>query len=170
MVAVASTSGRGGGEGGDGGGASEQKQGGRGSGWGGGGGGWAGAGASGGYRQSSRPGPGPCPFFLSRDLAKRAELLFVPYNYLASWGLRVYLLWDSKSPPGAFPLSDSTCSLAFLGQVDSRTRDTTLSMINWQGSIVIFDEAHNLESVRMGQAPGGPCRTGIRRSLEARNS
>ena len=55
-------------------------------------------------------GRGPCPFYLSRDMADTADLIFMPYNYV----------------------------------LDGRTR-ATLSSICWQGSVVIFDEAHNVE-------------------------
>ena len=53
---------------------------------------------------------GPCPFYLARELAANAELVFMPYNYL----------------------------------VDTKTR-TSIKQLSWEGSILIFDEAHNLE-------------------------
>eukprot|EP00873_Tetraselmis_striata_P036147 jgi/Tetstr1/456411/TSEL_043145.t1 len=55
---------------------------------------------------------GPCPYYLSKEMATNAELIFVPYNYL----------------------------------IDGRTR-RSLGSIDWRNSIVIFDEAHNVESV-----------------------
>ena len=55
-------------------------------------------------------GRGPCPFFLSREMADSAEILFMPYQYL----------------------------------LDGRTR-ATLNNIPWENSVVIFDEAHNVE-------------------------
>ncbi|KAM5579000.1 regulator of telomere elongation helicase 1 [Rosa sericea] len=54
---------------------------------------------------------GPCPYYLSRDLHKVVDILFVPYNYLIDRGFRKSL------------------------------------QINWKNSILIFDEAHNLESI-----------------------
>ena len=63
-------------------------------------------------------GRGPCPFYLSRDMAETADLIFMPYNYV----------------------------------LDGRTR-MTLSSINWQGAVVIFDEAHNVE---VGSCVGMP--------------
>ena len=53
---------------------------------------------------------GPCPFYLARELAASAELVFLPYNYL----------------------------------VDTKTR-TTIKQLTWEGAVLIFDEAHNLE-------------------------
>lgn len=55
-------------------------------------------------------GRGPCPFFLSREMADSADILFMPYQYL----------------------------------LDGRTR-ATLDKIPWENSVVIFDEAHNVE-------------------------
>lgn len=52
-----------------------------------------------------------CPYYLSREMAGSAELVFLPYNYL----------------------------------VDAKTR-TGLG-ITFENSILIFDEAHNVESV-----------------------
>ena len=52
-----------------------------------------------------------CPYFLSRDMAATADIIFMPYNYLT----------DVKTRGG-------------LG-------------ISWDDAILIFDEAHNVESV-----------------------
>ncbi len=57
-----------------------------------------------------------CPYYLSRSLTSKADLIFLPYNYL----------------------------------IDAKTR-TGLG-INWENSVVIFDEAHNIESVCSGSA------------------
>ena len=57
-----------------------------------------------------------CPYYMSRSLTSKADLIFLPYNYLI----------DSKTRAG-------------LG-------------INWENSVVIFDEAHNIESVCSGSA------------------
>ncbi|XP_047306284.1 regulator of telomere elongation helicase 1 homolog [Impatiens glandulifera] len=54
---------------------------------------------------------GPCPYYVSRELHKGADILFAPYNYLIDRGNR-----------------------------------KTIS-VNWNNSILIFDEAHNLESL-----------------------
>lgn len=53
---------------------------------------------------------GPCPFYLARELAASAELIFMPYNYL----------------------------------VDTKTR-SAMKQLSWEGAVLIFDEAHNLE-------------------------
>eukprot|EP00899_Mesostigma_viride_P006227 jgi/Mesvir1/15605/Mv03214-RA.2 len=55
---------------------------------------------------------GPCPYFLSKELAAGAELIFMPYNYL----------------------------------VDPQHR-ASLGFVDWENSVLIFDEAHNLEGV-----------------------
>ncbi|XP_051147548.1 regulator of telomere elongation helicase 1 homolog isoform X2 [Andrographis paniculata] len=54
---------------------------------------------------------GPCPYFLSREIHRDADILFAPYNYLIDRGNRKSL------------------------------------KINWNNSILIFDEAHNLEAL-----------------------
>ncbi|KAA8541819.1 hypothetical protein F0562_022971 [Nyssa sinensis] len=54
---------------------------------------------------------GPCPYYVSRELHKVADILFTPYNYLIDRGYRKSLT------------------------------------IGWHNSILIFDEAHNLESI-----------------------
>ncbi|XP_028756069.1 regulator of telomere elongation helicase 1 homolog isoform X2 [Neltuma alba] len=54
---------------------------------------------------------GPCPYYLSKELHKAADLVFAPYNYLIDRGYRKSL------------------------------------NISWHNSILIFDEAHNLESL-----------------------
>ena len=53
---------------------------------------------------------GPCPFYLSRDMATEADIIFMPYQYV----------------------------------LDGRTR-VSLTSVNWEKSVVIFDEAHNVE-------------------------
>lgn len=53
---------------------------------------------------------GPCPFYLAREMARTADLVFMPYNYLI----------DSKNRAG-------------------------LNMLRLENSILIFDEAHNVE-------------------------
>jgi regulator of telomere elongation helicase 1 len=53
-----------------------------------------------------------CPFYFTRAMVERAELILVPYNYL----------------------------------FDKDARETTLLDIPWDNAVVIFDEAHNLES------------------------
>lgn len=53
-----------------------------------------------------------CPFYYTRALVAKAELILVPYNYL----------------------------------FDKDARATTLSDIPWDNAVLIFDEAHNLES------------------------
>ena len=57
-----------------------------------------------------------CPYYMSRSLTGKADLIFLPYNYL----------------------------------IDPKTR-TGLG-INWENAVVIFDEAHNIESVCSGSA------------------
>lgn len=52
---------------------------------------------------------GPCPFYLSREMAATANIIFMPYNYLV----------DAKIRGGL------------------QTR--------WENSVLIFDEAHNIE-------------------------
>ncbi|THG11762.1 hypothetical protein TEA_026058 [Camellia sinensis var. sinensis] len=54
---------------------------------------------------------GPCPYYVSRELHKVADIVFAPYNYLIDTGNRKSL------------------------------------SIKWNNSILIFDEAHNLESL-----------------------
>ncbi|GMH37031.1 hypothetical protein BSKO_04904 [Bryopsis sp. KO-2023] len=54
-------------------------------------------------------GTGPCPYFLTREIAKFSDIVFLPYNYL----------------------------------IDKRQRERL--PIDLNGSIVIFDEAHNVE-------------------------
>ncbi|KAI9107767.1 hypothetical protein K1719_021188 [Acacia pycnantha] len=54
---------------------------------------------------------GPCPYYLSKELHKAADIVFAPYNYLIDRGYRKSL------------------------------------NIAWNDSILIFDEAHNLESL-----------------------
>ncbi|KAG5537665.1 hypothetical protein RHGRI_024945 [Rhododendron griersonianum] len=54
---------------------------------------------------------GPCPYYVSRELHKVADIMFAPYNYLIERGNRKSL------------------------------------SVRWNGSILIFDEAHNLESL-----------------------
>lgn len=63
-------------------------------------------------RSGGPGGCGPCPYYLSRELAKSASLVLLPYNYLIDPQMR-----------------------RALGDVD------------WRNSVVVFDEAHNLESV-----------------------
>lgn len=53
-----------------------------------------------------------CPFYYTRSLAQKAELILVPYNYL----------------------------------FDKDARTSTLSEVPWDNAVIIFDEAHNLES------------------------
>jgi regulator of telomere elongation helicase 1 len=53
-----------------------------------------------------------CPFYYTRGLVEKAELILLPYNYL----------------------------------FDKDARQTTLAEIPWDNAVVIFDEAHNLES------------------------
>ncbi|KAF3951100.1 hypothetical protein CMV_023218 [Castanea mollissima] len=52
-----------------------------------------------------------CPYYVSRELHKVADILFAPYNYLIDRNLRKIL------------------------------------NVDWNNSILIFDEAHNLESL-----------------------
>ncbi|KAH3763704.1 regulator of telomere elongation helicase 1 [Pelomyxa schiedti] len=52
-----------------------------------------------------------CPYYLSRETIQKADVLFMPYNYL----------------------------------IDPKIRAT--QAIDWTDSVVIFDEAHNLDSV-----------------------
>lgn len=54
---------------------------------------------------------GICPYFYSRDVSTKADLVLLPYNYL----------------------------------LDSSIRNTL--KLKWENSIIIFDEAHNLERV-----------------------
>ncbi|XP_058226856.1 regulator of telomere elongation helicase 1 homolog [Rhododendron vialii] len=54
---------------------------------------------------------GPCPYYVSRELHKVADIMFAPYNYLIERGNRKSL------------------------------------SVRWNDSILIFDEAHNLESL-----------------------
>ncbi|KAL6972803.1 Regulator of telomere elongation helicase 1 [Sarracenia purpurea var. burkii] len=54
---------------------------------------------------------GPCPYYMSRELHKVADIVFAPYNYLIDRGFRKSL------------------------------------SIKWNNSVLIFDEAHNLESI-----------------------
>ena len=56
-------------------------------------------------------GCGPCPYFLSLDMYKEADIVFMPYNYV----------------------------------VDPAMRDVLGDRLD--GAIVLFDEAHNIESV-----------------------
>ncbi|KAF3320976.1 regulator of telomere elongation helicase 1 [Carex littledalei] len=55
---------------------------------------------------------GPCPYYVSRELHKSADILFAPYNYLIDPGNR-----------------------------------RSLTGIPWSKAVLIFDEAHNLESI-----------------------
>nr|CAD1824209.1 unnamed protein product [Ananas comosus var. bracteatus] len=55
---------------------------------------------------------GPCPYYVSRELHKTADILFAPYNYLIDPGNR-----------------------------------RSLTGIPWSNAVLIFDEAHNLESI-----------------------
>ncbi|KAJ3671099.1 hypothetical protein LUZ60_008525 [Juncus effusus] len=55
---------------------------------------------------------GPCPYYVSRELHKGADILFAPYNYLIDPGNR-----------------------------------RTLTNIPWSKTVLIFDEAHNLEGI-----------------------
>ena len=64
-------------------------------------------------------GRGPCPFYLSRNMAETADLIFMPYNYV----------------------------------LDGRTR-MTLTSLPWQGAVIIFDEAHNVEVAPASPHPG----------------
>ena len=52
-----------------------------------------------------------CPYYSSRELLRRADIIFMPYNYL----------------------------------IDSKTRKN--QNISLENSVVIFDEAHNIEKV-----------------------
>ena len=61
---------------------------------------------------------GPCPFYLSRDMATEADIIFMPYQYV----------------------------------LDGRTR-VSLTSVNWEKSVVIFDEAHNVEVRTAGWCP-----------------
>ena len=56
-------------------------------------------------------GCGPCPYFLSLDMYKEADIVFMPYNYV----------------------------------IDPAMRDVLGDRLD--GAIVLFDEAHNIESV-----------------------
>lgn len=57
------------------------------------------------------PTPQVCPFYMGREVAGTADIVFMPYNYL----------------------------------LDPTMRRSVAENINWAGSIVIFDEAHNVE-------------------------
>ncbi len=52
---------------------------------------------------------GPCPFYLSREMAVTANIVFMPYNYL----------------------------------IDAKIRGGLAT--KWENSVLIFDEAHNIE-------------------------
>lgn len=54
-----------------------------------------------------------CPFFLSKELCKDADIIFMPYNYL----------------------------------LDPNARKALVDQVKWEDAIIIFDEAHNVESV-----------------------
>ena len=58
-------------------------------------------------------GCGPCPYYLALDMQERADIIFMPYNYL----------------------------------IDPRLRDQMGSKIPWKDAVLLFDEAHNIESV-----------------------
>lgn len=62
---------------------------------------------------------GPCPFYLAREMARTADLVFMPYNYLI----------DSKNRSG-------------------------LNMLRLENSILIFDEAHNVEVITLDHIYG----------------
>ena len=57
-------------------------------------------------------GCGPCPYYLALDMQERADIIFMPYNYL----------------------------------IDPRLRDQMGSKIPWKNAVLLFDEAHNIES------------------------
>ena len=57
-------------------------------------------------------GCGPCPYYLSQNMADRAEIIFMPYNYL----------------------------------IDPKLRDGVGKKIQWKNAVLLFDEAHNVES------------------------
>lgn len=63
---------------------------------------------------------GPCPFYLSREMAATANIVFMPYNYL----------------------------------IDAKIRGGLAT--KWENSVLIFDEAHNIE-VQPARAPSLWC-------------
>ena len=61
--------------------------------------------------ETGNSGHGPCPYFLSKELAKQADLVLLPYNYVLDPGLRHSI------------------------------------GVDWKNSVMIFDEAHNIEEL-----------------------
>ncbi|GAX78033.1 hypothetical protein CEUSTIGMA_g5475.t1 [Chlamydomonas eustigma] len=54
-----------------------------------------------------------CPFYMSKDMSKEADIIFMPYNYL----------------------------------LDPNTRKALVDQVKWENAVIVFDEAHNVESV-----------------------
>lgn len=83
---------------------------------------------------------GPCPYFLSRDMAANADIVFMP--------VRLFALL-ARHPTCAQPSSSIlTCGLSAALQynylVDPQTR-MGMKNVQWRNAILIFDEAHNVE-------------------------
>jgi len=76
-----------------------------------------------------------CPFYFTRGQISDADIIFLPYNYLFDREARKTL--GAPSSGNTNPSSTT----------DQNANGKTQSLgINWKNAIVIFDEAHNLES------------------------
>ncbi|KAK2493573.1 hypothetical protein MC885_018022 [Smutsia gigantea] len=73
-----------------------------------------------------------CPYYLSRNLRQQADIIFMPYNYLLDAKVLVTL-----------PLGCPSSSLPLFPLLKSRRAHS----IDLKGTVVIFDEAHNVEKM-----------------------
>ena len=86
-----------------------------------------------------------CPFYLSRSWAKRAKLIFAPYNYLLDGETRRRILHLSSS-------TNEGVGAATIQSSFNPSSSSLLSLSLLQGAVVIFDEDHNLESLALDAA------------------
>ena len=78
-----------------------------------------------------------CPFFFTRNQISDADIIFLPYNYLFDREARKTLGTGAGSNEDGNTSNSSS---------NKSTSGSNIGGINWKNAIVIFDEAHNLES------------------------
>ena len=101
-----------------------------------------------------------CPYFAARAMAETAELVFCPYNYIVDPIIRESVKVDLKVRLRALsigcdcmhmplvnrtpPADDMSCVCKCCGWWPNFKRQ---QLVDVQGAVVIFDEAHNIEDI-----------------------